>query len=348
MPKSFKEQSQLTVRDVFGMRATNGDLGVELELEGTGPLGQPVRGWDVHEEGSLRAPGGQGRGGAEYVTHGAMALGAIRPLVQRLNEAFEGWGVVVNLGSHRTSTHVHINVQNLTMIDVLGMIVVFTAIEPMLMALCGNRRDGNSFCASSYDTGDLPEYLHHFCKQLEKFRGRDYGLEMWQRGKYASLSTFRLFDLGTLEARCFPTSVNPDEIEKWCSWMLKIRDTAVNNQDKSFRNLVKEGIHNPVSLAREIFGETHLPYNKVVDLVNFGSQQAYELTRILKRFLKKEAPEEKAPAKKGKKSLFGAGVAQVGLENLQALDAAARANWREIPQPQAGWGDVAPDDEVQL
>jgi hypothetical protein len=288
VPRSFKDNAELTVRDLFRMREARGDVGIEIELEGTGPIGTPVRGWDVHEEGSLRNVGGEGRGGSEYVTHGAIALGGVVPLVERLNQSFEANGIAINHEAHRTSTHIHINAQNMKMVDVFGYVTVFTAVEPLLFHLCGAKRNGNAFCASSYETGDLPEYFHSFFKKLEKHRP-DYGFEMWQRGKYASLSTFRLHDLGTLEARVFPHSVNPQEIHKWCTWLLKIREIVQNNQDKSFRNLIKEGIHNPITLAGEVFGYIpEVPANTIGELVSFGSQEAYELTRLLKRYLKKE------------------------------------------------------------
>lgn len=299
MPRSFKENAELTVRDVFRMREARGDVGIEIELEGTGPLGEvAVRGWDRHDEGSLRAPGGQARGGAEYVTHGAVPIGGVVPLVERLVQVFTENRVVINPEAHRTSTHIHVNVQNMKLVDVFGYITLFTAVEPLMFHLCGAKRNGNAFCASSYETGDLPEYFHAFFKKLEKFQP-GYGMDMWQRGKYASLSTFRLFDLGTLEARCFPHSINPQEIHKWCTWLLNIRSMVHDNQDKSFRNLIKEGIHNPITLAGEVFG--YIPEvapNTISELVSFGSQEAYELTRLLKRYLKKEPVEAKAKSKK--------------------------------------------------
>jgi hypothetical protein len=135
------------------------EIGIEIEVEGTGPLGTPVKGWQVHEEGSLRAPGGEGRGGCEYVTHGPIMTKDVIPAVDRLADELKKAGCVVDLNAHRTSTHIHLNVQSLKLIELLGYLTVFTAVEPLFLNLCGEGRDGNSFCISSHETGDMPFYF---------------------------------------------------------------------------------------------------------------------------------------------------------------------------------------------
>jgi hypothetical protein len=294
---TFKEWSGKTVRDLYGMGRRTGDFGIEVELEGTGPLGTPVRGWQVHEEGSLRAPGGVGRGGAEYVTGGAIKMADVIPAVQTLQDSLRAEGIVIDDDAHRTSTHIHLNAQNVPIIDMLGILTVFTAIEPLFLYLCGQKRDGNSFCAPAFETGDLVAWLNDFCKAVERWAGGVNRIEVYQRGKYASLSTFRLHDLGTLEFRCFPHSVDPQEIHKWCTWLQNLRSLVVRNEDKSFRNLIKTGIHNPRGLSMEVFGYLNIPEGLHNDLVSFGSQEAYELTRVLKRYLKKTEEDYKKKRK---------------------------------------------------
>lgn len=304
---SFKENSQITVLQMFGHTAVSGDIGIEIELEGTGPLGVACKGWSTHAENSLRAQGGSGPGGTEYVTRGAIKENDVISMVEKLATVLTSHGCVINPDAHRTSTHIHVNVQKLTMIEVLGYITIFTAVEPLLLALCGGKRDGNSFCASSYETGDLPEFFNIVCKQIDAYQPGYGGIDA-QRGKYAALGTFRLHDLGTLEARCFPHSVDAEEIHKWCQWLLRIREIAQAETDKSYRQIIKQGIHDPLMLIARVFGIHYLPvsHNLQNELVSYGSQEAYELTRLLKRYLNKPAREKK---EKQENTLYYDGIA---------------------------------------
>lgn len=292
---SFVVNGNRTVHSVFGMSVKKHDIGIEIEIEGTGPLGVQVTGWDSHEEGSLRAPGGEGRGGMEYVTHGPVAFDKIGFVVGRLAETLKTNACVVDLNAHRTSTHLHLNVQSLRLIELLGYLTVFTAVEPLFLNLCGDGRDGNSFCIASHETGDLPEYFKNFCSAIEKFQ-EGSRIAINPRGKYASLSTFRLHDLGTVECRCFPVSVDGQQITEWAQWLINIRNIVQNETDMSFRQIIKLGIHEPLMLAQRVFGyipHARVPQGLQQELISYGSQEAYELTRLLKRYLNKKPDEKK-------------------------------------------------------
>lgn len=292
---SFVVNANRTVQSVFGMSAKKNDIGIEIEMEGTGPLGVQVKGWDNHEEGSLRAPGGEGRGGIEYVTHGPVAFEIICQAVDRLASELKNNGCIVDLNAHRTSTHLHLNVQQLRLIEVLGYLTVFTAVEPLFLNLCGDDRDGNAFCLSSHETGDLPDYFKNICASIERLRD-GVGFESYhQRGKYASLSTFRLHDLGTVECRCFPVSLDGKQITEWAQWLINIKNIVLNETDMSFRQIIKLGIHEPLVLAERVFGfipHSRVPQGLQQELIMYGSQEAYELTRLLKKYLNKK-PDEK-------------------------------------------------------
>lgn len=295
---SFVVNCNRTVQSVFGMSARKHDIGIEIEMEGTGPLGVAVKGWDNHEEGSLRAPGGEGRGGMEYVTHGPVAFEVIGQVVDRLAFELKNVGCVVDLNAHRTSTHLHLNVQQLRLIELLGYLTVFTAIEPLFLNLCGDGRDGNSFCLASHETGDLPEYFKNLCSGIERLNSLpSSGIDGYhQRGKYASLSTFRLHDLGTVECRCFPVSIDGKQITEWAQWLINIRNIVQGETDMSFRQVIKLGIHEPLVLAERVFGfipHSRVPQGLQQELVMYGSQEAYELTRLLKRYLNKKPDEKK-------------------------------------------------------
>lgn len=339
---SFLEVTKTTVFDfwapITGLRRTTGDVGVEIELEGDNllPGGLPCKGWDIHMDNSLRGPKGMGQGGAEYTTRGAISLADVRSAVGRLNDVLHNAKVILREDSPRTSTHIHVNVQDLSYIDTFGYITLFAAIEPLFLNLCGPRRDGNSFCVTSFDSGDLPDWYHEVFRALEGHRPGTY-TELPNRGKYASLGTFRMHDLGTLEARCFPCSVDPDEIHKWCTWLLNIKDMVRRQDDKSFRSLIKLGLHDPQMLIQTIFGETGISPYLAAELVQYGSREAYELTRLMKFFLNKKPDEKKA---RKAKSIYDLNIEEIPEEERVPLPQRIVLNPPPAFAPGLQWADV--------
>lgn len=329
---SFAENCKTKILDFYrpitGMPSVAGQLGIEIELEGNTEVGCPtVKGWTLHEDNSLRGRGGIGRGGIEYVTRGAINLPDVHGAVQSLSTAVAKAGITPREDSPRTSTHVHINVQDLSLVDTFGFITVFAAVEPLFLHLCGPRRDGNSFCTPSYDTGDLPDFFHEVFKSIETYRPGDEP-QLHQRGKYASLGTFRLHDLGTLEARCFPYSLDPAMIHNWCSWLVNIKELVKAQDDKSFRSLIKLGIHDPMVLARSVFhpAEATVSHYLASELIQFGSREAYELTRLLKFFLNKKPDEKKK--RKSPASFLEEAIARAGQPEQEHW-----IDWNAPPQP---------------
>jgi hypothetical protein len=325
------------------MREVKNDFGIEIEIEGTGGIAVECAGWQVHNDGSLRGPGGLGAGGIEYVTRSAVSLGDVTRSVDRLAKKLEASQAVIRPDSPRTSTHIHMNMQQEKMIDVLGCLVLFAAVEPLFLHLCGPYRDGNSFCTPSYDSGDLGRYIHDIGDYLHKGHNPDYR-DFPQRGKYASMGTNRLHDLGTIECRTFPCSVDPATIGKWCGWLYNLRQVAKAQDDKSFRTAIKVGLHNPLALVMDIFGDIPESQNLAMELVQYGSQEAYEFTRILKHWLRKEAEPEKPAKKKGMKFATP--------EQAAAWDWAQRVNLRApafaqapVPVPAFGITDLPGDEE---
>lgn len=310
--------------EISGMRAQSGEVGIEIELEGENlPHGGiACKGWDIHPDNSLRGPGGRGAGGAEYTTRGAIMIKDVHTAVSAVRRTLENAKVVLREDSPRTSTHIHLNVQQMSLSDVFGYITIFSAIEPLFLNLCGPRRDGNSFCAPGFDSGDLPDFFHSTFSRLEKYSSDNRYVELPGRGKYASLGTFRLHDLGTLEARAFPSSIDPDTIQKWCLWLNNIKTLVEKQEDKTFRSLIKTGLQDPMYLVTNIFGYDHGLSNYLAsELVEYGSREAYELTRLIKFFMnKKETP------KKQKKTLdiMEDFVEMVDIPEPRANPAAAR------------------------
>lgn len=279
----FADLAKLPVHEVFGRAKRVADVGIELEIEGNGLPGAGVPHWQAKAEGSLQ-------NGVEYITK-PIKVDAVAVYVNNLRKYItEQQGATV-IPSYRCSTHIHVNVGPDLLSDALGFVVVFTMFEPLLLALCGNQRDGNLFCMSSYDTGEVIASFDTMLSYLARVKTHGYGYE---RGKYSALNLGRLQDLNTMEARCFPLSLQGAEVEKWCKWLLTMKDLAVAEPDKTYRELWKKVRQNPHWYTLKVFGGEAANIPSAVHLVDYGTETAYELTKVLKKHYNLPAKEQKS------------------------------------------------------
>lgn len=314
----FSKNVQTTPNKLYGCGSLSAEVGVEIELEGGGFENCP--GWSTHNEGSVQ--------GIEYVTK-PVTIDKVKGLVDKLKAKLESDGALVK-HTHRTSTHIHVNVSCQPLSTILGFLTVFVMFEPLLMRLCGNQRDGNLFCLSSYDTGDLSGFMSKFCKNIDKMH--NYGLS-FQRGKYSSLNILRMADLGTLECRCFPSSLDGEEVSKWCRWLKTMLDMAANDPDKTFRSLWKTVRHNPMHYAVKVFGMDAYQVPDAASYIDFGTENAYELTRVLRHWYSKpEKKEEEVPAKK-----FGKAKINLNPESLNDFAQMFSTPTPSVSPAPAGW-----------
>ena len=133
--------------------SVEGDIGLELEMEGTDfvpPEALKYRcpihksGWTLHMDGSLR-------NGVEYVLTRPCDVTSLRPLVEDLYKGMDKAGTNVR-NSNRCSTHVHVNVSTWKTNLVTSFLVAWSAIEPALIAWCGIERKSNHFCLGLNDS----------------------------------------------------------------------------------------------------------------------------------------------------------------------------------------------------
>jgi len=287
--KTFHEPVMVHLN--VGPRALPDGVGLELELEGTAlPIGREaidrhgnrvwflegITNWIAHNENSLR------NGGVEYVTNGTVPFDRVGVEVGDLLAYIHTSGGHINTKAHRGSTHIHLNVLHTPWIVVLGTMVVYTLVEPLLLRLCGPTRDGNHFCLPTYDSGDWGNAFSGFVRTIRRNAIRRFGL---QRGKYAALNVDCLHTFGSLEFRMFPTSASPEEIAKWVGWVKAIRDVASEEADKTYASLLHNSLMEPELLVARIFGDTpevrDVTPSTPADYIGYGAEQAHELVRVL-------------------------------------------------------------------
>lgn len=286
----FSEKSKGTVASAFRLSSPKGQFGIEIETEGRAlPIGRITKSFEGKPDGSLR-------NGMEYISK-VLSFEAVQPSVDELRLTLEKQGVVIQ-PSYRSSTHIHMNYCDKTFQDVLGMMVLWSIVEPVVFRQMEGR-EGSIFCVSSYDSGELPRFIDLFCKDIaSNFNNRGFQ----PRGKYSSLNISRLgpsehHALGSLEFRVFPTTLDGNQIKTWCQWLVNMERIVREQEDASFLEMVAWAEQNPHALITGIFGEfpVDVPRHMAGDLIDYGARTAYEMARVISKHLSEKPISKNIP-----------------------------------------------------
>lgn len=200
--------------------APNGEVGIEVELEGRGlncELKTEINGvrWTMHEDGSLR------NGGREFVLSDPCEREDVTALVEGLFSDLWNSKASLNL-SKRTSTHVHINVKNMTINQLCSFVCLWGIYEELFTNWCGEHRVGNLFCLRMKDASGLLDKWEQAFKTGEFFFSPEHV-------KYSALNPACLRTIGSLEFRCLRGCDEPSTIIKWVNLLLRLKDKAINS-----------------------------------------------------------------------------------------------------------------------
>lgn len=201
-----------TVAQIFGVREVIGaSVGLELEIEGVN-LPTQIRNpaWQVKRDGSLR-------GGYEYVFSEPLGSVATKDALEALDAEMKASGAILDY-SYRTSTHVHVNVSNLSLDVVKAMVVLFTLFEDEYINFCARTRKANRFCLSAKDADGVVTNIKHF---LTSGRLPNEG-----QGKYSAMNLCTLGRFGTLEFRTLEGTNDWNRIFTWVRALLALRKAA--------------------------------------------------------------------------------------------------------------------------
>lgn len=231
--KSFNNDDYgIVVQQPVFNRVPNGEIGIELEMEGVNLPGQCRTnvggvGWTVHNEGSLR------NGGLEYVLTAPCARDQVIPLVEGIFAEFGANNTVLNLSS-RCSTHIHINTAGMKVNQIASFVTLWGILEDALVNWCGEKRAGNLFCLRFSD-----------CNMAAASWAKAFRTGVFQFGeqyRYLALNANALQKFGSLEVRTLRGADTPDMIYKWVDALTRIKDLAM------------ERYANPADIAGEFSG----------------------------------------------------------------------------------------------
>lgn len=205
--------------ELFPLLQQKGEVGIEIEMEGEKL--RPTRSrchefWRLKSDGSLR---GQA---CEYVLKNPVPRKDIETALSILikscpNAQFNP--------SDRCGVHIHINVQELTLPQIINFAVLYLSLEGLLLKYCGEDREGNFFCLRASDA----EFLIDRLVQARKYS--DLQILFGDEIRYASMNLGAIGKFGSIEFRSFRTPKDLMYIKPWAEMLLKIKDKSLEFQE---------------------------------------------------------------------------------------------------------------------
>lgn len=198
--------------DVYKRRKTSGDLGVEIEVEGHNLPGTQ-KFWNEEYDGSLR---GECK---EYVLRKPSSYEGVVEALDYLDKRYKMLDTKV-YESVRAGVHVHVNVQDLSTVQLFTFITAYIVLEDLLVNFCGEYREGNLFCLRLKDA----DYLQYVLEKTAK--DRDFQRFNNDILRYSSMNVVSLHKFGSLEFRAMRGTRDLGAIKNWAKVLLNLRDSA--------------------------------------------------------------------------------------------------------------------------
>lgn len=230
-------------------------FGIELEIEGINISDVdsddlPSR-CTVVEDHSLR-------NGIEIVTEPLTQL----DVVQFANEYQQYVGSQGATLSQRCSTHIHVNVSDLTAEQTLAFMWLAVAIEPVLMSTVSEYRQHNTYCYPVYNTTNMVNTIRRMVFNPRLFVSNN-------SPKYSAIGLYRYRDYGTVEFRMFDGTLSAQDIITWTTLLGELRHKAINTTvDRLIEDKTRDG------LQSLLVSYLTLTSNNVEELLELGVEMA--------------------------------------------------------------------------
>lgn len=194
-----------------GWGNSTGDIGLEIEVEGSlkaiADVHAQPKYWTSKQEGSLR-------GGVEYVLYSPVPMRRLPDALDEIGKVFEKCPKIVR--SIRCSTHMHVNVSDLTIQQIYNVIGYYYLIEDILVNTQGPIRKGNLFCLRMSDAEFLAEALIDSAQMIND-PSRGFCLTRFDAHnfKYGALNLAAPTKFGSLEFRFLRPMTDKADLGFW-------------------------------------------------------------------------------------------------------------------------------------
>lgn len=190
-------------------------VGIEVEAENVRDARYDVLFWNVKEDNSLR------NHGIEFVSCplvGEQIVYALHSLESQMSADTSF--------SHRTSVHVHMNVQDMSPIQISKLLLVYLTVERLLYRFVGHHRDKNIFCVPLYDL-EMVSSLYKSLKTIPK-----HPLMQGEGTRYSGLNFDPVLKFGTVEFRHMHGTNNSQRLLTWINLIMCIKQHAMVTEEE--------------------------------------------------------------------------------------------------------------------
>jgi hypothetical protein len=215
-----------------------GEIGLEIETESLQPYDY-VKNlnnyWRYEPDGSLR------NNGVEFIFR--------QPYTPRSKEyvaamaSFEDQAkVTAFIESVYTSVHVHLNMNDKTLTELVNFICLYWLFEEALTEYCGDYRNGNLFCLKTSNAEASYRNVQDLVRAVDAGAGGQFIARLDNnRFKYSGLNIVPLRNLGSVEVRTHPGCNDVRLIDRWVNILYMIYKKATT-------------FGNPVEIINRLYG----------------------------------------------------------------------------------------------
>jgi hypothetical protein len=265
--KERKVEPGYNMRIVMNRKATAGEVGIEIEVEGNkfpkppGFEGSHVavklpgsKFWSYVHDGSLR-----GQDNAEYVLSKPIDFSKAPDAIAEIYGALATHGSIID-DSNRTSVHVHMNCQEFHLNRLTSLMALWFTFEEILTAWCGEHRVGNLFCLRAKDAPAI-------IAQLRRFIKNDGQSPLSEHLHYAGLNAHALHKYGSIEVRTLRGCSDPQTVLDWLSILERLYKLSAEFEDP--RGICalfsSEG---PMAFFENVLGDKTVTVRSVIDFTD--------------------------------------------------------------------------------
>lgn len=249
-------------------------IGLECEVENYEGIDIPLYGFSIDKDGSLKNKG------AEFISFPVGGKN-IDAMLHHLNQAIHSRGDIDF--SHRTSVHVHLNVQQLTMRQLVLLIATYACVERLFFSRTKRERHGNSFCYPLTDTSPEDKRLVAAPNPSTK---------------YCALNVYPVASLGTVEFRHLHGTADVEELTRWVQMIQKLYEFVLRSEVSIKDRIFALNTNSEYSaFVNDIFAPIGFLFSNVEyqDMMEYEVSWAKHFLSIHGKFLK--GTKSKKPAK---------------------------------------------------
>lgn len=219
-------------------------VGVEVELEGTERMLNPNdEYWRVTNDGSLR------NNGREFVFREPLYGVAIRDALADLQHHIDGGRPQL---SERCSVHVHINISDLTTLQLHKFLILYLIFERVLVKYHKTTRENNIFCVPFYKAPrDIAVIDALMSEDVDTIHNM-----FTHFNKYYAVNLEAVREFGSLEFRHMGGCLDMADVFKWIKIIMYLKKASIDENYNPYNLITNISGRGPRAVFFEIFGES--------------------------------------------------------------------------------------------